>query len=63
MFPLLLVCLLVLAGCGDSDDVPTAQVATAERFPMTVETCGRNVTIERPPERVMSVGAEAPTLM
>lgn len=61
--PMLLVGLLVLAGCGGNGDAASAPGATAARFPMTVETCGREVTIEKPPERVMTVGAEAPALV
>lgn len=60
---MLLAGLLVLAGCGGDGEASTGQGATAAKFPMTVETCGRAVTLERPPERVMTVGAEAPALM
>jgi iron complex transport system substrate-binding protein len=51
----------LLCACGSNDEIST--VTAGDRFPMTVETCGREVTIEDPPERVMTVGAEAPTLM
>ncbi len=63
MSPLLLVCVLVLSGCGDAPTADSATEGGAERFPMTVETCGREVTLEREPARVMTVGAEAPTLL
>jgi iron complex transport system substrate-binding protein len=62
-FLLFLVGLLVLAGCGSSGDAATAQGAAVEKFPMTVETCGRQVTIERAPDRVMTIGSGAPTLV
>lgn len=30
---------------------------------MTFENCGREITIDQPPERVLTIGAEAPTLV
>ncbi|MGH3816019.1 MAG: ABC transporter substrate-binding protein [Pseudonocardiaceae bacterium] len=51
----------LISGCGSDSEAPAG--AAGDRFPMTVDTCGREVTIERPPERVMTVGAEAPALM
>lgn len=67
-----------LAGCAD-DPVPTATAGVAgsaeptatatpegpapEGFPMTVSSCGRDVTFERPPERVVTVGSVAAPLV
>ncbi len=53
---------VALTACGEADDGGTRTVA-AGAFPMTVETCGREVTIEERPERVMAVGAPTATLM
>jgi iron complex transport system substrate-binding protein len=53
--------LLLLPACGSNDDRPAGTGGSG--FPMTVDTCGREVTIAKPPERVMTVGAEAPALM
>jgi iron complex transport system substrate-binding protein len=52
----------LLAGCGSStaDDAPAAKRTTATEgrttYPLTItDNCGTDVTIERPPERVVSV--------
>ncbi len=62
MLSTLMIGLFVLSACGGNDETSGAATAGG-RFPMTVDTCGREVMIEKTPERVMTVGAEAPTLM
>ena len=47
---------LVVAGCGASPANPstTGGAAQAEGFPVTVENCGRELTFDKPPERVVT---------
>jgi iron complex transport system substrate-binding protein len=59
--PLVVAGLLALVACGDDDE--SSSEAAEEDFPMTFENCGQDVTIEAPPERVITVGAEAPALV
>ncbi|GAA2106987.1 ABC transporter substrate-binding protein [Streptomyces synnematoformans] len=54
--------LLVLTACGDDGDADSGD-ATAGGFPLTVENCGRELTIEEPPERLYVIGGEAGTLV
>lgn len=51
---------LVLAACGGSGP---AESNGGKRFPMTVPSCDHQVTLEKRPQRVMTIGVEAPTLM
>ena len=54
------VALTGLAACGaGSDTAPAA----AGGDPVTVQNCGRQVTIEAPPQRVLVIGGEAGTLV
>ncbi|MGH3911681.1 MAG: ABC transporter substrate-binding protein [Pseudonocardiaceae bacterium] len=47
---------LVVAGCGAPADVPDDANGggQADGFPVTVENCGRTLTFDRPPERVVT---------
>lgn len=48
--------MLVLAGCGNSDSVDdSAAKARADGYPVTIENCGRTVTVNGAPERVVSL--------
>lgn len=68
---LVLAVALVLTACGADEPDPgagsapndPAATAAQEAFPMTVENCGREVTFDAPPERVVTIGAEAPVLV
>ncbi|MGH3567372.1 MAG: ABC transporter substrate-binding protein [Pseudonocardia sp.] len=53
--------LVGLAACGEPGT--EAGVGAAPGFPMTVENCGRQVTFDAPPERVLAIGGEAGTLL
>ncbi|WP_306368939.1 ABC transporter substrate-binding protein [Nocardiopsis sp. CC223A] len=48
-------------GGGGGDE--TAAGAGSEGFPLTVQNCGREVTIEAPPENLYVIGGEAGTLV
>lgn len=52
---------LAVAACGEGSDAATAN--TAGDYPRTVDNCGREVTIERRPERLYVIGGEAGTLV
>lgn len=62
----LFVAALLLSACADADDTAdTAGTATgdaatddeaADGFPVTVTSCDREVTFERPPERILVLG-------
>lgn len=58
--PLLVAGLLTLGSCGEEES--SSETAEAD-FPMTFQNCDRDVTIDQPPERVLTIGAEAPTLV
>ncbi|MGH3899712.1 MAG: hypothetical protein ACRDTA_16005 [Pseudonocardiaceae bacterium] len=62
---LVIAALLVLGACsGNGKDVNSPASSKApETFPMTVQSCDREVTIQRPPERVITQGVEAPALV
>lgn len=50
---------LVLAGCGASEVVP-AGAATSEgngetTYPLTIENCGRSITVDAAPQRIVSL--------
>lgn len=47
--------LILLAGCGAGGGTGAA----AGGFPLTVQNCGRDVTIDQPPERVLTIGPES----
>jgi iron complex transport system substrate-binding protein len=54
--------LVVAAGCGapaDPDDIPGDLGAG----PVSINSCGREVVFDSPPERVLAVGSEAPSLL
>ncbi|MGH3769700.1 MAG: ABC transporter substrate-binding protein [Pseudonocardiaceae bacterium] len=56
---------LVLGACGTKGDQNSSATpkASAARFPMTVQSCDREITIQQPPKRVVTQGAEAPALV
>lgn len=46
----------LLAGCGASAEADGADAVTsADGFPVTVDNCGRDVVVEQPPERIVSL--------
>jgi iron complex transport system substrate-binding protein len=74
----LVVALLLLAGCGETDDAASPEdgvgdsspqgpdTATGEEntnFPLTFANCGQSFTIDAPPQRVMLMEAAAPSLL
>lgn len=46
--------LMVLTACGQAD-APVEQGAAAAGFPITVQNCGRDVVIDTPPQRAVSL--------
>lgn len=61
--------ILLLAGCGSgggssapSDDADAAG-GTAEGYPKKIENCGRTVTVERPPQRAVSLNQDSTEIL
>jgi iron complex transport system substrate-binding protein len=57
-----LLAVLPLAACGAAP-TPAPATAPGDGYPVTVENCDRQVTIDAPPQRVMVIGGEAGTLV
>ncbi|MCI4043439.1 ABC transporter substrate-binding protein [Streptomyces sp. TRM75563] len=47
--------LLLLTACGGGESTGAADGKKAEGFPLTLENCGRTVTVKAPPRRAVSV--------
>ncbi|MGI5216853.1 ABC transporter substrate-binding protein [Nocardia sp. CA-290969] len=58
--PVALLAAALLTGCGGSGPAPAA---AAEGFPMTISSCGRDVTFATAPQRVVTVGSVAAPLI
>jgi iron complex transport system substrate-binding protein len=54
--------LLALSACGGGASDDAAPIATGA-FPMTVTDCGRQIILSKRPERVLTMGSVAATLM
>lgn len=57
--PALLI--VVTTGCGAPADSSSGAAGGSE--PVTVDSCGREVEFDSPPQRVMAIGSEAPSLL
>jgi iron complex transport system substrate-binding protein len=55
--------MVMATGCGAPDDDDTGAASDAAAGPITVDSCGREVVFDSPPERVLAVGSEAPSLL
>ncbi|MFJ6613962.1 ABC transporter substrate-binding protein [Streptomyces sp. NPDC091289] len=47
--------LLLLTACGGDGSTTAAEGGKADGFPLTLENCGRTVTVKTPPQRAVSV--------
>lgn len=56
-----LAALTVLTACGAEAAAPAADVTGT--FPMTISSCGRDVTFDSPPQRIITVGSVAAPLV
>jgi iron complex transport system substrate-binding protein len=54
--------MVVAAGCGAPADSRSG-AGDADAEPVTVDSCGREVVFDSPPEKVMAIGSEAPSLL
>lgn len=58
---------LLVAGCGASEVVPEASAAPAGEgsttYPLTIENCGREVTVDAPPSRVVSLDQDSTEIL
>ncbi|MGH3935470.1 MAG: ABC transporter substrate-binding protein [Pseudonocardiaceae bacterium] len=59
--PMLVASLLVLSACGG--DGQPAGAGTTGKFPVTVPSCERTVTIEQPAKRVLTVASDSATAL
>ena len=57
VLPAVMVSTLALTACGTaaSDDPTPTAVASADFTPVTVDNCGTEVTVDAPPERIVSI--------
>ncbi|MGH1563874.1 ABC transporter substrate-binding protein [Mumia sp. DW29H23] len=55
--PALVCTTLLLAGCGSdpADDAAASAAAVADGYPLTIDNCGREVVVEAPPQRAVSL--------
>ncbi|WP_211352354.1 ABC transporter substrate-binding protein [Nocardioides albertanoniae] len=53
--------MLAATGCGAASSGST--IGEADRRATTVDSCGREVEFDSPPQRVMAIGSEAPSLL
>ncbi|MBF6353770.1 ABC transporter substrate-binding protein [Nocardia higoensis] len=56
--PATLVVAVGMTACGETS-TESAQPATGGGFPLTISSCGREVTFDAPPQRVVTVGSIA----
>jgi iron complex transport system substrate-binding protein len=62
IFAVVVTCgLLVVTACAGGEDSTAG--STASNFPMTLKNCGRELTFDKVPERILSIGGEAATLL
>lgn len=54
---------LVLAACGTDAAPPSGDAAAASGYPVTIENCGADLTIDSEPETVLTVGTSAISLL
>ena len=54
--------MLVATGCGAPAD-PRGSTSGSGAGSVSVDSCGRKVVFDSPPERVMAIGSEAPSLL
>jgi len=60
--PFALAVVAALTACGPQAATPRAAGAT-DGFPMTISSCGRDVTFDSPPQRVITIGSVAAPLV
>ena len=58
-----LVGVVLVAGCGAGTRSGAGASGGAAAGPITLDSCGREVVFDSPPERVLAIGSEAPGLL
>lgn len=58
-----LVGVLLVAGCGAGTEGGAGASGGSTAEPIVVDSCGRQVVFDSPPERVLAIGSEAPGLL
>ncbi|GAA0934262.1 ABC transporter substrate-binding protein [Pseudonocardia zijingensis] len=61
--PTVLAAAVLLAACGTVAATPATDDGPRDGFPMTISSCGREVTFDEPPGRVVTVGSVAAPLV
>lgn len=61
--PIGLTAAVLLAACGTGAAIPGPDGGPRGDFPLTVSSCGRDVTFDEPPRRVVTVGSVAAPLV
>lgn len=55
--------MLAATGCGAPADSRSSVADNAGAGPVTVDSCGREVVFDSPPQKVMAIGSEAPSML
>lgn len=55
--------LMVATGCGAPADAGGGAPGDPAAGPISIRSCGREVVFDSPPERVLAIGSEAPSLL
>ncbi len=61
--PLMVATVLGLAACGGADTTSGSASTSATQFPMTITNCGRDITFDTQPQRVLTMAADSATLV
>ncbi|CCQ14230.1 putative ABC transporter substrate-binding protein [Rhodococcus sp. AW25M09] len=56
------VSVLAVAGCSSPPTIDTAAAATAD-YPLTVENCGRDIVVDAPPQRAVSLNQSSTEIL
>jgi iron complex transport system substrate-binding protein len=49
---------LAIGACGRGDKTPGADAGASGDFPMTLSVCGRKVTIDKEPQKILTIGSD-----
>jgi iron complex transport system substrate-binding protein len=52
------LCALAIGACGRGDKTPGADAGASGDFPMTLSVCGRKVTIDKEPQKILTIGSD-----
>jgi ABC-type hemin transport system substrate-binding protein len=58
LLPIALCAALAIGACGNGDRTSGAKEAASGDFPMTLGVCGRRVTIDERPRKILTIGSD-----